>query len=440
MSSSSIESSSSTQMAAATQLITGLISAYERYMVAQTNFNIYKRRHYTMTRATRSILRHIWYRLHYNVPFTIDFTEAELEGQLEGMISNHGIRDRITLLDVTEATREGQLEGLITDQSLRDRLTLVSQSVKHLDYVATQIDRNQTTNLMQQGILELPPNINRLAFYDAYDFGSTECRLTHRQVAHQDIPVHLLPTHQVSRRTTQLRVRQQQQPIETPERRYSIPSVRPQAQLRPRPTVPPLSLPVPRLETYVSARVTGTNEPTTPPYPPPPYGEPTTPPYPPPPRRGPSVEEVMAQGYFVGTNGPSSPTYPPPAPPRVQMQPPRPLNLHQQHYINIAPRRPPIKVKYEQKLHTPVAHDDCAICYAQYKKFTKVTTNCEHAFCVTCVNKYITSYASSNHQHNPINCPMCRTNLTELRTHTKKNVFAIIENPGSNLEMEAENV
>ena len=430
-----MSSSSTLEISAATQLLTILISAYERYMVAKTNFWIYKRRHYTMTRATRSILRHLWYRFHYNIPFVIDFTEAEMEGQLEGMISNQGIRDRITLLDVREATQEGQLEGLITDQGLRDRLTLLSQSINNLRAAATLIDRHQTANLMQQGILELPPNINRLAFYDAYDFGSTECRLTHQQVLHQDTPVHLLPTHQVSRRNTQLRVQQQQQQqpqqqFETPERRYSIPipSVRPQAQLRPRPrpAVPPLSLPDPRLETDVSAQEYEPTTPTGPPPtgPPPLYYEPTTPTGSPPPL-------IMSQ---------LPPLIPHLPPPRVQMQPPRPLNLYQQHYAHIAPRRPPIKVKYEQKLYTPVAHDDCAICYAQYKKFTKVTTNCDHAFCVTCVNKYITSYASSNYQRNPINCPMCRTNLTELRTHTKKNVFAIIENPGSNLEMEAENV
>lgn len=52
---------------------------------------------------------------------------------------------------------------------------------------------------------------------------------------------------------------------------------------------------------------------------------------------------------------------------------------------------------------------DCPLCFESITATDSIVTNCNHSFCVTCINGYAT--AIKNNTKKP-NCPMCRTNLT----------------------------
>ncbi len=55
---------------------------------------------------------------------------------------------------------------------------------------------------------------------------------------------------------------------------------------------------------------------------------------------------------------------------------------------------------------------DCPLCFDEVSAVNVVVTNCNHSFCGTCIKGY--ANANKDKTKKP-NCPMCRTDLTELK-------------------------
>jgi hypothetical protein len=60
---------------------------------------------------------------------------------------------------------------------------------------------------------------------------------------------------------------------------------------------------------------------------------------------------------------------------------------------------------------------DCPLCFEPITATDSIVTNCNHSFCVTCINGYAT--AIKNNTKKP-NCPMCRTDITTFTIGNQK--------------------
>jgi len=68
---------------------------------------------------------------------------------------------------------------------------------------------------------------------------------------------------------------------------------------------------------------------------------------------------------------------------------------------------------------------ECNICYETTDFKTICKFGCNHQFCVGCVCSLITS--RNNNIHKPINCPMCRSNITIVNCHDVEQLNTIKE-------------
>ena len=89
-------------------------------------------------------------------------------------------------------------------------------------------------------------------------------------------------------------------------------------------------------------------------------------------------------------------------PPRVQ-QTPRPQQQVRRHH----------KIQYcsmgniEDVTGPNESKFDCCICTETYKSMEKATMNCNHSFCVECIQEYI----DVCHSNRDVTCPLCRTKI-----------------------------
>lgn len=61
---------------------------------------------------------------------------------------------------------------------------------------------------------------------------------------------------------------------------------------------------------------------------------------------------------------------------------------------------------------------DCPICFETVAKPEAIYTTCGHGFCVTCIKGLATSVSKATKETKP-SCPMCRREITELKTRSQ---------------------
>ena len=61
---------------------------------------------------------------------------------------------------------------------------------------------------------------------------------------------------------------------------------------------------------------------------------------------------------------------------------------------------------------------DCSICLNSLDNETKCITNCNHEFCIDCIEKWLNI--------NKINCPLCRQQLKEYNSYNLKTKIILI--------------
>jgi hypothetical protein len=77
-----------------------------------------------------------------------------------------------------------------------------------------------------------------------------------------------------------------------------------------------------------------------------------------------------------------------------------------------------IKLKHDSEMSKD--HRECPVCYDKVKLLNRVSTDCSHVFCLKCVNSYMST--AKRDKDNKINCPMCRSTISELSVFTKTNL------------------
>ena len=55
---------------------------------------------------------------------------------------------------------------------------------------------------------------------------------------------------------------------------------------------------------------------------------------------------------------------------------------------------------------------DCAICFDEISALSSIVTNCNHSFCEICIQGFTNA---NKDKTNKLNCPLCRTDLTEFK-------------------------
>jgi hypothetical protein len=69
-------------------------------------------------------------------------------------------------------------------------------------------------------------------------------------------------------------------------------------------------------------------------------------------------------------------------------------------------------------LNSPLQNKDCSICLNSLDNETKCITNCNHEFCIDCIEKWLNI--------NKINCPLCRQQLKEYNSYNLKTKIILI--------------
>jgi hypothetical protein len=65
---------------------------------------------------------------------------------------------------------------------------------------------------------------------------------------------------------------------------------------------------------------------------------------------------------------------------------------------------------------------ECPLCYDNFDNVDGVCTNCDHAYCKPCFEKFVNSLDKTKTP----TCPMCRTNIIELKTGSSNTMITIL--------------
>lgn len=88
----------------------------------------------------------------------------------------------------------------------------------------------------------------------------------------------------------------------------------------------------------------------------------------------------------------------------------------------------PIVVCLETKTKSN-ALQECPVCYNDFTEQKQVAFNCNHTFCIDCIEKFLRSHTEKD----CVNCPMCRTEIETISTTTNTNVERITNMTSDNL-------
>ncbi len=66
--------------------------------------------------------------------------------------------------------------------------------------------------------------------------------------------------------------------------------------------------------------------------------------------------------------------------------------------------------------------EECAICFDNINSSERVVLNCEHQFCVTCINDYIKKY----NKQQELSCALCRKRITTVGVKNAETYNAIL--------------
>lgn len=91
----------------------------------------------------------------------------------------------------------------------------------------------------------------------------------------------------------------------------------------------------------------------------------------------------------------------------------------------------PIVVRLESKSKSKsnAITQECPVCYTDFTEQKQVAFNCNHTFCIDCIEKFIQSHTEKD----CVNCPMCRTEIETISTTTNTNVERITNMTSENL-------